>query len=115
MFLLVPIVHRIVSFGYLPISGWKDGTKRSKATHGDEVCSLGPILEELADEGRIDIEEGIITLVYSYIRGAVAMALGNIKDPRAVDTLIQALKDNSSGVQNAAKEALELGWQRDIT
>jgi hypothetical protein len=49
----------------------------------------------------------------STIRADAAKTLGEIKDTRAVEPLIQALKDNDSGVQLAAQEALaKLRWQQ---
>ncbi len=46
-----------------------------------------------------------------YIRGEVAISLGNNKDPRAIDSLITALKDEKyGGIQESAAKALrEIG------
>ena len=50
----------------------------------------------------------------AYIREAAAKALGEIGDARAIEPLIDALKDESEYVRSAAAEALDkLGWQPD--
>jgi HEAT repeat protein len=41
------------------------------------------------------------------VREGAAIALGDIRDPRAVEVLTQALKDDDEHVREAAKEALE--------
>jgi HEAT repeat protein len=51
-----------------------------------------------------------------HVREAAAEALGQIRDARAVEPLIAALKDPYANVRKAAAEALEaLGWQPDRT
>jgi HEAT repeat protein len=41
------------------------------------------------------------------VRKASAIALGEIKDKRAVEPLISSLNDSDEDVRNAVKEALE--------
>ena len=50
------------------------------------------------------------------VRSAVAAALGDLRDPRAVDPLIQALKDEHKTVRVAAAIALaDIGDKRAAT
>lgn len=44
---------------------------------------------------------------YEYVRRAAALALGEIGDKRAAESLIEALKDKDSGVREAVEWALE--------
>ncbi len=46
------------------------------------------------------------------VKEFAAVALGEIKDPRAINPLIETFKDNDSDVQASATEALKsLGWK----
>jgi len=67
-----------------------------------EKDTVGPKIEDLKNEN-------------IRVRNAAAKALGNIGDPRAVDSLIAALSDKAAFVRCAAAEALgKLGNQRAV-
>ncbi|OEU68359.1 MAG: hypothetical protein BBJ57_10405 [Desulfobacterales bacterium PC51MH44] len=72
-----------------------------------------PNIEKLKTKQKVD---GLIkALQYKKdwsVRNSAAEALGEISDPRAVDPLIKALKDDKEAVRSAAATALrEIGWE----
>ncbi|MGB9872500.1 MAG: HEAT repeat domain-containing protein, partial [Anaerolineae bacterium] len=72
-----------------------------------------PNIEKMKARG--DVKGLIKALGYEKdweIRRDAARALGELKDARAVEPLIAALKDKDSDVREAAAEALDrLGWK----
>ncbi|MHC1588990.1 MAG: HEAT repeat domain-containing protein, partial [Methermicoccaceae archaeon] len=69
--------------------------------------ALRPDVNELREKK--DVEGLIGALSYKrgwHVRMTAAESLGEIKDPRAVDPLIRALRDEDSGVRWSAAAAL---------
>ncbi len=122
---VIPLIKCLnVNKWYVPITtAWALGKIR-------DIRALDPLIEMLQSQDRIGPPQytfyiGDMTLepqkdmsLYDnpnsfpswnlyFKRRAAAIALGNIGDKRAVEPLLQALKDDQSEVSNAAKAALK--------
>jgi HEAT repeat protein len=77
--------------------------------------AVEPLIGVLRGEDSEGSEDGYQVQEPEFIRWTAAYTLGKIGDPRAVDSLIEALKDEDSGVRRTAARSLgEIGDVRAV-